>query len=259
MESLKITIVQQAIVWEKPEENLQHLDLILQAVPVSESHLIVLPEMFTTGFTMNSHQLAEEMDGPALEWMKHTAREKNAVIMGSVIVKEQGAHYNRLLAVHPDGSFNQYDKRHLFRMSGEHEHFSPGNQSMIFKIGEWRVKPLICYDLRFPVWSRNRNDYDVLVYVANWPEVRRRVWNTLLSARAMENLSYVVGVNRVGIDGMGIQYCGDSMALNYYGEVISSHTEPTEWLETVDLDREALERFRNKFPAWRDADSFEIL
>ncbi len=258
MDTLKVNLVQQDIVWENVPENLEKISVLLSDINPGDTDLIVLPEMFTTGFTMNSDKLAVEMDSAPVQWMFDCAAEKNACLMGSLIIKEMDNFFNRLFFIRPTGEFETYDKRHLFRMSGEHEYFTPGAKSLIVEIGPWRIKPLICYDLRFPVWSRNREDYDVLIYLANWPKVRRKVWTTLLAARALENQAYVLGINRVGEDGMGISYSGDSLALNFYGEKMNQNSSESEWTETIELNYQALIDFKQKFPAWRDADNFDI-
>lgn len=254
--TLDVTIVQADLHWHDPEKNLQAFSRTLQQVERG-TDLIVLPEMFTTGFTMDAAAHAERMDGPAVAWMTETAQQTGAVICGSLVIRDTGRYFNRMILMRPDGNFDYYDKRHLFRLAGEHEHYSPGSDLVTFRIGNWRVRPLVCYDLRFPAWSRNRGDYDLLLYAANWPEPRHHAWATLIQARAIENLSYVAAVNRVGTDGNGIGYVGGSAVIDYYGRHLTPLTDgPGLWSATLDLD--ALEAFREKFPFHVDADRFEM-
>jgi predicted amidohydrolase len=214
--------------------------------------------MFTTGFTMNASEHAESMEGDTLLWMKGIAAEKNSVVCGSIIVVERKKFYNRLLWVQPDGQVHFYDKRHLFRMAGEHKTFSGGNKKLIVEWKGWRICPMVCYDLRFPVWSRNVNDYDLLLYVANWPQRRKYAWNQLLIARAIENQCYVAGVNRVGLDGQNITYSGDSVVLDPLGQKRSSLKTLATAIETVTLNGKTLSELRKEFPVLMDADQFKI-
>lgn len=264
MQNLNLTIVQSNLVWKNPQQNRDSFaaNIRTQAVP---SDLIVLPEMFTTGFSMDAAELAEEPNGATTYWMAAMAKETQAVITGSVITKENNNYYNRLIWMRPDGSFDTYDKRHLFRMANEQQHYSPGNIPLITEIKGWKIRPIICYDLRFPVWCRNKYnhaantyDYDCLICVANWPEVRSYPWKTLLLARAMENLSYCVGVNRIGPDGNHIPHSGDSVVLNPRGEKISNTAPHQELVETVVLSAAELNEWRRRFPAGMDADEFDI-
>ncbi len=256
MPALNVTIVQADLHWHDPEKNLQDFSRTLrQADPGTD--LIVLPEMFSTGFTMDAEAHAERMDGPSVTWMAATANETGAVLCGSLVIRDAGRYYNRMILMRPDGNFDYYDKRHLFRLAGEHQHYSPGSDLVTFRIGEWRVRPLVCYDLRFPAWSRNRGDYDLLVYAANWPKPRHHAWATLIQARAIENLSYVAAVNRVGTDGNGIDYIGGSAIIDYAGHHLTPVTDaPGLWSATLDLSE--LKAFREKFPFHIDADSFEM-
>jgi predicted amidohydrolase len=257
MQDLRVTLVQTDIHWEKPGANRAALEEKLWSLS-GNTDLIVLPEMFTTGFTMNVLPNAEPMNLHTFKWMKQMAEHTHAVVLGSYIVQEKGNYYNRLLWMEPNGKYATYDKRHLFRMAQEHQTFSPGNALLIREWKGWKICPLVCYDLRFPVWSRNVDlKYDLLVYVANWPEVRNHPWKILLQARAIENLSYLVGVNRVGKDGNDMPYSGDSAVVSYKGEVLWTesnqecvHTFALSWLE--------LQSFREKFPAHQDADAFDI-
>lgn len=258
MEDLKVTIVQSSLHWENVDANIAAFAGKLSKVPAGETDLIVLPEMFTTGFTMNAEGVAEQENGKALSWMKSVAKEKSAVITGSVVIKDDNGFYNRMFWVRPDGTYETYNKRHLFRMANEHHTYVVGDKKWIVELKGWRFRPLICYDLRFPVWSRNRNDYDCLIYVANWPESRNFPWKQLLIARAIENQSYVIGVNRVGTDGHNQTYSGDSAVLGPKGEQLSKTQAHEEAVETVMLSAKWLKEFREIFPAHLDADAFEI-
>ncbi len=254
---MKVSILQSELYWEDRDKNLEMFTEKINSVR-NKTNLIVLPEMFTTGFSMNPERLAEEMNGKTFHWMKEQAASANALLTGSIIVKEGDRHYNRLISMYPDGTHYYYDKRHLFRMGEENKHYTAGKEKLILHYMDWRIRPLICYDLRFPVWSRNRDDYDMLIYIANWPETRRQVWRNLLIARSLENQVYVIGVNRIGKDGPGLTYSGDSMVIDPKGNIIS-HTEPhTESVETVELSLQSLNEFRKKFPVGKDADDFEI-
>ncbi|MBK7409377.1 MAG: amidohydrolase [Saprospirales bacterium] len=256
MESLRVTLVQTALVWENPAVNMRMLEEKLR--PLSgTTDLVILPEMFTTGFSMHSESLAENMDGPAVRWMQDMASQLGAVVTGSVIICDRGACFNRLLWVRPDGTYAIYDKRHLFSLAGEQHHYSAGTQRLLVRLKGWTICPLICYDLRFPVWSRNTQDYDLLIYVANWPKPRRHAWKSLLIARAIENQSYTVGVNRVGEDINGNEYTGDSMIVNFAGEVLY-HIAYGEQSITITLDPAIQESFRAKFPFLNDGDDFQL-
>jgi len=256
-DTLRVSLVQLNLEWGNVEANLQRVSHLISSLK-NQSDLIILPEMFTSGFMMeNKEQIAPKAQ-MTLDWMKNQANELNAAILGSIIEEENGKYYNRLHCVDGENILCSYDKRHLFRMGEEHHHFSEGSTGPVFKIGKWRIRPLVCYDLRFPVWSRNQNDYDVLVYVANWPESRRDVWNTLLKARAIENQAFVVGVNRVGTDGIGINYAGDSSIFDAKGKEVGKCTDYKDEIITLRLELDNLQEFRNKFPVYLDADSFEI-
>ncbi|MGI4869783.1 MAG: amidohydrolase [Janthinobacterium lividum] len=258
MPDLTLTLVQTALHWHDPAANRQILsDLLAETQPVTD--LIVLPEMFTTGFTMDATQ-AEPADGPTLAWLREQAARYNAVVTGSVLLTEHGRCYNRLLWVRPDGSFSYYDKRHLFRLAGEHEVYTPGTAPLLEEWRGWRIRPLICYDLRFPVWSRNRAaaPYDLLLYVANWPAARRYPWQALLPARAIENLAYTAGVNRIGTDGNGHAYAGDSILLDMRGEPLVQAGDQAVVL-THTLLAAPLQAFRAQFAALLDADEFEVV
>jgi omega-amidase len=264
---MKVTIIQTSLYWENQEKNLAHFDNLLHSIK-EQTDLIVLPEMFTTGFTMNPEKLAAPANGLVLDWMKSKAREKNAVITGSASVEEKGNYFNRLFWVEPDGNFSNYDKRHLFGMAKEDQHYKMGQEKIVKELKGWNVCPLICYDLRFPVWCRNvftksgdsvKAAYDVLIFVANWPEVRSYPWKQLLIARAIENQCYVIGVNRIGKDGNDVPHSGDSVIINPRGEIISKTKANEESIETLELSRSYLEEFRKIFPVGMDADNFTLL
>lgn len=271
MGDLKITTIQTSLHWESPAENRAMFDKYLSSI-AEPTDLILLPEMFNTGFTMNTENAYEEMDGETVTWMKQKAAEKGCVICGSLIIKENGKHYNRLVWMRPDGTYEHYDKRHLFRMADEDQHFDYGKKRLIVELKGWRICPLVCYDLRFPVWSRNAaltnqntetemgNEpvYDCLIYVANWPEPRAIAWSSLLVGRAIENQVYVIGLNRVGKDGKDIPYSGNTAVIDPYGKVISETQPKEERVETVILSKTLLDDFRKKFPVAMDADHFNI-
>jgi omega-amidase len=270
MSTLTITVIQADLIWEDKAGNLKHLEEKIDEAPEA-TELIVLPEMFSTGFSMNPGPLAEDMEGPTLTWMKGTAARKRAALTGSIIITEEGNYYNRLIWMLPNGQFGFYDKRHRFAYAGEHDQYTAGCKRLIASVKGWKILPLVCYDLRFPVWSRQGGppktagpaagvaglEYDLLIYVANWPERRSHAWKTLLQARAIENQSYVVGVNRVGQDGMDIYYSGDSMIIDPQGNVLH-HSLGQEAVFTCTIGKEKLEETRNRFPFWRDADHFQI-
>ena len=257
MRDLKVALVQSMLHWEDAAENrAMFAEKLLALKGITD--LVVLPEMFTTGFSMRTAELAETMDGDTVSWMKEQARELDAAIYGSVIIAEGGKCYNRGLFVMPDGTVVAYDKRHLFRMAEEFQHYTPGGQRVVVEWRGWRLLLQICYDLRFPVFARNRGDYDALLYVANWPELRRYPWSQLLIARAIENQSYVIGVNRVGMDGKGHHYTGDSASVDPRGDADVMKASREHVLHTV-LHREALDDFRAKFPVADDADAFSLM
>ena len=272
MQDLKITIIQSNLHWENKARNLEMFSQKIDSVS-EPTDIIVLPEMFSTGFSMKPQEFAETMQGPTVKWIKEQSKKKNCIVTGSFICEENGKYFNRLVWAAPDGNCFTYDKRHLFRMANEDNHYTGGNKKIVVELKGWKICPLICYDLRFPVWSRNtrlnangasadktqvRYEYDVLIYVANWPEVRSYPWKTLLLARAMENQCYVVGLNRVGDDGNKIYHSGDSAVINAKGMIISKTKAHEESVETVDMNYEELASFRKAFPAMLDADGFEI-
>jgi predicted amidohydrolase len=254
---LRVTLVQTDLAWQDPAANRRRLAAHFRGL-VGHTDLVVLPEMFSTGFSMEAAGLAEDMNGPTIGWLREEAAALGCVITGSVIVREEGRCYNRLVWARPDGTLDHYDKRHLFRIASEQDHYAAGERRLVVELKGWRVCPMICYDLRFPVWSRNRGDYDLLLYVANWPQRRAHAWSTLLRARAIENLSYVAGVNRIGKDGNGATYAGDSVALDFLGQPLSSEGGGDR-VETAVLDLESLQAYRQSFPAHLDADRFELL
>jgi len=259
---MQIAAVQTNIFWEDPVSNYEHLDNLLKEV--SKVDLIVLPEMFTTGFTMNSMNVAEEGDGRTLKWMKELSVKKNAAVTGSVVIKEEGSFFNRLYWVEPSKEHQYYDKKHLFRMADENRYYSQGKNRLITNFREFRICPMICYDLRFPVWSRNINKdknpvYDCLIYVANWPEPRTDAWTSLLKARAIENQAYVIGVNRVGQDGNKVNYAGGSSVFDTKGERLDQFKPGQQQVETIFIDKVALQDFRRKFPVSLDGDPFTII
>ncbi len=267
MQDLSVTIIQTDIFWENSTANLANLEEKMAEISLP-TNLIILPEMFSTGFTMNVKSVAEPMNFTTFKWLKQQAKRTQAVITGSFIVKEGEHFFNRLVWMRPDGSFETYDKRHLFRMGEEQKTFTAGTKRLIVELNGWRICPLICYDLRFPIWSRNgyskienrksKIEYDLLVYVANFPSVRSQVWDTLLQARAIENQSYCIGVNRVGRDGMNLEYCGNSTVIDFKGNQLF-YQKNLEITQNQVLSKKALEDFRNEFPAYLDADDFEII
>ncbi len=256
---LRITLIQSDLHWENADANLHSFAEKISSLK-EETDIIILPEMFSTGFTMNAAALAESMEGKAIQWMREKAREKNCVITGSLAIKESGAFFNRLIWMNPDGTFLQYDKRHLFRLAHEQNTYTYGKEKIIVEYKGWKILPLVCFDLRFPVWSRRtkKSDYDLMIYVANWPERRVTAWNQLLIARAIENQCYIAGVNRVGNDGNHIYHSGDSAVINFKGETISGICAHDTCIETVTLNKNELNEFRSQFPFIEDADDFTI-
>lgn len=255
---LHIALLQSDLHWENITANLAMFEEKISQI-TADVDLIVLPEMFSTGFTMNAATLAEPMNLTTYKWLQQQAKKMQAVVVGSCIIKEQGNFYNRLLWVEPNGNVDFYDKRHLFRLAGENQVYSAGNKKIIKKIKEWNICPLICYDLRFPVWSRNKNlEYDVLLYIANWPNPRLNAWDTLLQARAIENLAFSVGVNRVGKDAKGNEYDGNSAVYDFKGQTLLKITNGQEATEIVSLQKAPLDEFREKFAVYLDADSFSL-
>lgn len=262
MSGLIITTIQTRLHWEDKTANLQMLEEKISSIK-EKTEVIVLPEMFSTGFSMKPEQLAETMDGETVRWMKRIAAEKKIILTGSIIIKEAGHYYNRLIWMLPTGQHGVYDKRHRFAFAGEDNHYTAGTKRLIASVKGWKINLQVCYDLRFPVWARQQSqqggpEYDILVYVANWPERRSHAWKTLLQARAIENQCYVIGVNRVGHDGNDIYHSGDSMIVDPLGEVLYMKKDEEEVL-TLQLDKTHLNSIREKLPFLRDADGFMIL
>jgi omega-amidase len=256
--SFRVSIVQQPLVWTDPAANRAHFASVIAPL-AGATDLVVLPEMFTTGFTMKPEEHAEAADGPTRAWLVEQAKALNAAVGGSVAVNDDGRYYNRFMLAMPEGPTYWYDKRHLFRMGAEHRHYSPGVHALIIEWRGARLCPLVCYDLRFPVWSRRRPelDYDVVIYSANWPAARRFAWNSLLRARAIENQAYCIGVNRVGDDGLGVAHAGDSVVLDFMGQpALELHDKAQ--VATVPIDIEAVRGWRDKFPAHLDSDAFTL-
>lgn len=256
MSSLTLSLIQTETLWHDAAGNRAHFEERFRALPAT-GDLVVLPEMFSTGFTMDSVGQAEAPDGPTVDWLREQAAQYRRAFCGSLIVLADGRYTNRFVLVMADGAVHSYDKRHRFRMAGEHEHFAAGQERCVFQLHGVRLCPQVCYDLRFPVFSRNRDDYDLLLYVANWPGARALAWRTLLRARAIENLCYTVGVNRIGIDGNGVSYAGDSSVFGPEGEALAE-LAAAEAVHTLTLDFAALAATRQRFPAGLDSDRFEL-
>jgi omega-amidase len=280
MSTLTITTIQSNLIWEDKAANLQMLEQKITGIE-EKTEIVVLPEMFNTGFSMRPEALAETMEGETVEWMKRVSRENGVVLTGSVMIEEAGNYYNRLVWMLPNGQYGHYDKRHLFAFGEEDKHYSAGNKRLIASVKGWKINLQVCYDLRFPVWARNRvfdsaqtreshtstshtstplstAEYDLLIYVANWPERRSHAWKTLLCARAIENQCYVIGVNRVGNDGKNVYHSGNSLVIDPLGQVLY-HMADEEDVNTITLQKEMLEDVRSKFPFWKDADDFNIV
>ncbi len=263
MQALRVALVQGATRWHDSAANRQYYGALVRSLAGTD--LIVLPETFLSGFSNDTQATAEAMEGEGVAWLRTLAMEMNAVICGSLAIREQDKVFNRLLWMRPDGSFAQYDKRHLFRMAGEHTRYGGGSERLVVELNGWRVLPQVCYDLRFPVWLRNRRvaaagagmDYDLALFVANWPQARRQAWRTLLRARAIENLAYVIGVNRVGVDGNELAYAGDSAVIDPLGAPLVE-CGAQEQVVRLTLHPEPLLAHRERFPAWMDADDFEL-
>jgi predicted amidohydrolase len=262
MSSLTLSLVQTALVWEDKAANLQLLETQLASLR-GKTQVVVLPELFSTGFSMQTQVLAEPMNGPTLQWMRTMAQQYQLIITGSVMIQEEGLFYNRLIWMLPTGELGHYDKRHLFAFAGEDRYYSRGNKRFIASANGFKINLQICYDLRFPVWSRQhatdgQPEYDLLIYVANWPERRRLAWMSLLQARAIENQCYVIGVNRVGEDGHQIYHSGDSMVIDPLGEVLFTKKDEA-CVHTLTISKEQLQAYRRQFPFLRDGDAFELL
>ena len=257
-ENLRVSLVQSHIIWEDKNENLGYYGELLRRIS-GKTDLAVLPETFSTGFTMNVEPLADEADGITVNTIKKWAADYKMAVAGSFIAKDNGKYYNRAFLITPEGDSLFYDKRHLFQMGHEDQYFTAGDKRLVVSYRGWNICLLVCYDLRFPVWSRNvNNEYDLLIYCANWPEARKKVWKILLQARAIENMSYVCGVNRVGIDGKGFTYRGDSLIISPKGKKLADAGKREEVTRTVSLSMDEVSELRSKFPAWKDADDFTI-
>jgi predicted amidohydrolase len=261
MQELSLALIQTDLFWEQPSRNLLRFRDLMGMI-TGAADMIVLPETFSTGFTTNPVRCAEEMDGPSVTFMKEMAADKNAVVIGSLLILEENKFYNRCISAFPDGEMIWYDKKHLFRMSDEFRYFTGGRDKKIIGCGEWKIQPMVCYDLRFPVWTRNtfsdgKYGYDLLIFVANWPESRKEVWRSLLVARAIENQAYVVGVNRIGKDGDGTDHAGDSMVIDPKGKIILDAGRDAGVFQ-IRLDLESLGQFRRSFPVAHDWDNFRI-
>lgn len=261
MSTLTISTIQTSLLWEEKSANLHMLEQKIASIE-EKTEIVVLPEMFSTGFSMNPSLLAEKMDGETIQWMQRVSRENGIILTGSVIIEEEEKFFNRLIWMLPNGQFGHYDKRHLFAYAGENEKYNPGNKRLIASVKGWKINLQVCYDLRFPVWARQQikedgAEYDLLLYVANWPERRSHAWKTLLCARAIENQCYVIGVNRVGTDGNNIYHSGNSLVIDPLGQVLY-HMADEEDVFTITLQKEKLDEVREKFPFWKDADSFNI-
>lgn len=273
MSTLTISLIQTHLHWENKPANLQMLEEKIMGI-AAKTEIVVLPEMFSTGFSMRPEELAETMEGETVQWMKRVSAQKKVILTGSVIIKEEAAdgrvnYYNRLIWMLPNGNYGVYDKRHRFAYAGEDDHYTAGSKRLIASVKGWKINLLVCYDLRFPVWARQQTrnvstslnagpEYDVLVYVANWPERRIHAWKTLLQARAIENQCYVVGANRTGDDGNNIHYSGESMIIDPLGEVLYTKKDEED-IYTITLEKEHLDSVREKFPFWKDADDFMIM
>lgn len=274
--SLSFTLIQTNLFWEDKDANLQFLEDKINSIK-ENTQVVILPEMFSTGFSMKAEELAENMDGKTMHWLKKIARDQKKIITGSLAIEEKGYYFNRLIWMLPNGQYGQYDKRHLFAYAEEDKHYTAGNQRLIASVNGWKINLMVCYDLRFPVWSRQQSwvkennestfltegnerelEYDVLIYVANWPERRSIAWKTLLVARAIENQCYVIGLNRVGKDGHDIYHSGDSMVVDPLGEILY-HKANDENVFTISLEKEHLENIRKKIPFWQDADPFLLM
>jgi omega-amidase len=276
--TLTVTTIQPDLIWEDKAANLRRLEQHIFSIP-QPTEVVVIPEMFSTGFSMRPEALAEPMDGPTVTWMSEIAARRKIILTGSVIIEEEGNYYNRLIWMLPNGEYGTYDKRHRFAFAGENDHYTSGHKRLIASVNGWRILLQVCYDLRFPIWSRQTPpepgdgafepvsgehpvadsalEYDAIIYVANWPERRSLAWRTLLQARAIENQSYVIGVNRVGNDGNNIYHSGDSMIFGPLGDTLY-HGFGKEEVNTTTLQKESLDEVRRKFPFWRDADHFTI-
>ena len=254
---LNIVAIQANLTWGNPAKNRLYFEQVINKL-TSDTDLVVMPEMFSTGFTMNPSSVSETMNGATVSWMINMAKTHNIGIIGSMVIQENNQYFNRAIFVHPSGSLEIYDKRHLFSLAGEDRQYTPGTNRIVIQFKGWRICPFICYDLRFPVWSRNTDNYDVLLFMANWPIPRIDAWDTLLKARAIENMSYCIGVNRIGEDENGYQYNGHTSAYNFLGEKVASTAEGKEDVLHCEISKTKLDEFRQKLNFLKDQDSFKI-
>ncbi len=258
MTPLKISLCQSDCKWQDAAANKILLEKKLAALDSSTTDLVIFPEMFTTGFSMESERLAEPMDGPSIQWMMEQSNQLNLALTGSLIIKEQGQFYNRLIWVEPGTPHPKiYDKKHLFSLANEHKHYSAGNHKLILDYKSWKIALFICYDLRFPVWSRNTESVDLMIYVANWPEKRNLAWKSLLPARAIENQCFVAGVNRIGMDANQIHYSGNSAVYNFEGKSVLN-LESLDSIQTIELNKQDLQVYKRAYPFLKDADRFQF-
>lgn len=253
---MKVALIQSSLFWENPKANRNYFEEKINAI-IEKIDLIVLPEMFSTGFTMNPELVFETMEGETIQWLQTLAKAKNSAITGSLVIKENGNFYNRLVFIFPSGEIQFYDKRHLFTLAGEDKVYTSGSEKVIVEYLGWKICPLICYDLRFPVFARNVEDYDLLIYVANWPKTRINAWDILLKARSVENLCYTIGVNRIGFDNNNFEYVGHSQAIDFLGNYILEPQE-NEGIFKVELNKEKLFETRSKLGFLNDRDTFEL-
>ena len=256
-ETLFVVGIQASLFWENPKKNREYFESKINSLP-SNIDLVVLPEMFTSGFTMNAENVAEKMNGNTISWMQKLASKNNLAIAGSLVIEEDSKFYNRFVFVHPSGKIDFYDKHHTFTLAGEDKIYTSGKKKTVIDYKGWKICPLICYDLRFPVWARNTENYDLLLYVASWPIARIKAWDTLLKARAIENMSYVIGVNRIGVDDNGYEYCGNSLIIDYLGLQLSDLQHNEEGIIFANINKTAQENMREKLGFLKDMDSFTI-
>ena len=255
--SLVVAGIQANLFWENPKKNIAFFEEKILALDDTVD-LVVLPEMFTSGFTMNPISVAETINGNTISWMKSIAKKKNVAITGSIVIEEENQYYNRLVFVKPNGNFFTYDKKHTFTLAGENKAYKAGEKKIIVEYKGWKICPLICYDLRFPVWARNIENYDLLIYMANWPVARIKAWDTLLKARAIENMSYTIGVNRIGLDDNNYEYSGNSLIIDYLGQVIANAKDNKEEIIVAELLKTKQEKVRKKLGFLNDKDTFTL-
>ncbi len=255
---LSVALIQSDLVWEDPIANRMFFEEKIKGI-TSKVDVIILPEMFSTGFTMNASENAETMEGETVQWMKGIASSLDVAVIGSIIIKENEHYFNRLLFVHPSEEIETYDKKHTFTLAKEHETYTAGQNNILIEFKGWRIRPLICYDLRFPVWARNTNNYDLLLYIASWPKPRINAWDSLLKARAIENMSYTIGVNRVGVDANNYEYSGNTVCYDTLGNCLVKNDKGEELILIVELDKEVQNNYRDKFRFLEDSDAFQFV